>query len=300
MARRLDGETVVMTGATGTIGQVIAFELYGRGATLVLGVRSLAKGLSLQRQLEDQMGDKGRVDVLSLEMSSFPLIRGFAKSVVERHRSIKLLINAAATIESSRVSTLDDLEQCFGVNYMGHFLLTQLLVRRLRAAAPSRVVNITCSKDSKKRYQNWGSLMWSTHYDPLLAYNSSCRAMTLFSRELARRVNGMGITVLTADPGPFHSPLGQQLVRGFLARQILHLRSPASAALTPLYCALAPGLEIHTGECFQKRRKKTLLKKELEIQKEHALRLWRISMGILAIGICPFEKMARPNNRLHQ
>lgn len=214
MEQRTPGRTV-LTGASGTLGRPLAEQLLARGEELVLGVRSVEQGWALRRQLLASRPE-GEVHVLPLDLASLASVREFAAAVTERFESWDRLINNAAVITLRlRTLTEDRFEAQLGVNHLGHFALTGLLMPI--AAAQARVVTVSSLA------ARWGTirfhdLRWDHGYRPMRGYAASKLANLLFARELDRRLlaAGEGARSFAAHPGVVELAAGPAIQRAAL------------------------------------------------------------------------------------
>ncbi|MFD4736214.1 oxidoreductase [Streptomyces virginiae] len=252
------GRVAVVTGANSGIGYVTARELARRGASVVLACRSAARGRAAVIRLRAEV-PQARAEFLPLDLADLSSVREFATAYAQRHASLDLLINNAGVMALPYGRTADGFETQFGVNHLGHFALTGLLLPRLRAAAPgARIVNVSsgfhvlgridpddaglADAGAEHGYRRW------------IAYGRSKTANLLFTHELARRFTAAGspITAVAAHPGYASSNLhsgaskleGPTLTSWAAALGNAVLAQPTSSgALPTLYAATAPGVE---------------------------------------------------------
>lgn len=270
----------IVTGATSGIGTEIARGLATRGATVVLACRDLEKGKAVQAAISREAGNP-RVDVLRLDLASMASVREFAREFVARYPRLDVLVNNAGVFTRHRHLTPDGLEEQFQVNYLGPFLLTNLLLDVLKASAPSRIVNVG-SAAHKGGVIDFDDLQGAAMYTGFRAYSASKIALLLFTRELARRLDGSRVTVNCAHPGVIRTNLGRgEYPRAFeLFRPML--KAPQRGAETPLYLATAPGLDGVTGRYFAKRAEARSDPASLDTAV--ARRLWDVSTRLAGIN----------------
>lgn len=197
----LTGKTVVVTGANSGIGFYTALELAKAGADVVLGCRSSEKGLAAVAKVNVQA--PGRAVFLPLDLADFASIHAFAEAFKEAHGTLDVLINNAGVMAPpQRQLTLQGFELQFGVNFLGHFLLTALLLTPLMNAAAPRVIQISsvAHRDGKIAFED---LQSAQRHVPRTAYRQSKLAMLIFAKELQRRSDAgdWGILSLAAHPG---------------------------------------------------------------------------------------------------
>jgi retinol dehydrogenase 12 len=245
----------VVTGATSGIGEEIAVGLARQGARLALVGRSRERGeASLARARRD--GGAAEAELFLADLSSKASVRDLAARLGERYPAIRVLVNNAGVVNLRRVVTEDGLETTFAVNHLAYFQLTLLLLDRLRSAAPARVVNVA-SDAHKFGALDFSDLQNERRYRSMKVYGQSKSANILFTRELARRLAGSGVTVNCLHPGAVATRLGQQ--NGAFARLLTRalspfFRSPARGAETAIWLATDPGLGDTSGGYFFDRK----------------------------------------------
>ncbi len=293
------GRVCLVTGATSGIGRATAAGLARRGATVVLGAREAGRG---RRVLEEIRGETGNeaLELLVGDLSRLADVRGMAAEFKERHDRLHVLVNNAGTIFPARRRTEEGLETTFVVNHLAPFLLTNLLLDRLVAGAPARVVNVVSATHRLGRIDP-ASLPPRGEKGGLLAdwraYNRSKLATVLFTCELARRLEGTGVTVNCLHPGLVATNAGGEgrgllwgtvnryrggLVRLFLKLPRTFLLTPKEGARTSLFLACSPEVEGVTGRyfvgCVEARSSRTSYDRGL------AERLWRVDAEVVGLG----------------
>ncbi|MBA3455341.1 MAG: SDR family NAD(P)-dependent oxidoreductase [Deltaproteobacteria bacterium] len=210
MIRPLTDRVIVITGANIGIGHAAAAELARRGARLRLLCRSLAKASPVVDELRTIAGHP---DVLAIEcdLGSLASVRSAAQNVLARDEPLHVLINNAG-VAGQRGITSDGFELQFGVNHLGHFLLTTLLLDRLRASAPARIVHVASSNHRSARGIDWAAVRRPTaSISGVPEYDVSKLANVLFSAELARRLADSGVTSYAVNPGRVASNIWQRI-----------------------------------------------------------------------------------------
>ncbi len=210
MNRPLGDRVALITGANIGIGRAVAVDLARRGARLRLLCRSLSRAAPVVDELRMLAG---HADVIATEcdLGSFASVRTAAREVLARDEPLHLLINNAG-VAGQRGSTSDGFELTFGVNHLGHFLLTTLLLDRLRASAPARIVHVASSSHRGARQIDWDAVHRPTaSISGVPEYNVSKLANVLFSAELARRLVGTGVTSYAINPGRVASNIWQRV-----------------------------------------------------------------------------------------
>lgn len=199
---------------------------------------------------------------------------------------IDVLINNAGIYQCPYTKTEEGFEMQLGVNHLGHFLLTHLLLDLLKSSAPSRIV-VVSSKLYKYGQINFDDLNSTTNYNKAFCYSQSKLANLLFTGELARRLDGTGVTVNALTPGIVRTSLGRHIHIPLLARPLFKLaswlffKSPLEGAQTPLYLACSPDVEGLTGKCFANCEEEVLQPKATDDQA--AQRLWALSEDMVGL-----------------
>jgi NAD(P)-dependent dehydrogenase (short-subunit alcohol dehydrogenase family) len=266
----------VITGATSGIGKETAVALAKGGATVAVVCRTRDRGEAALAEIRRRAGHDG-VSLFVADLSSQRAIRAVAAELQATLPRIDVLVNNAGLALRDRLVTEDSFEHTFAVNHLAYFLLTRLLQPALLASAPARVVNVSSEA------HRWGSirfddLMGEAAYDGWKAYAQSKLANVLFTYELARRLDGTGVTANCLHPGLVGTAFasrGPSLIRllSRLARPLL--RSPASGAATSVYLASAPEVATVTGQYFAGRRARR--SSQASYDRALAARLWGVS-----------------------
>ena len=247
----LEGKTVLITGATGGIGLAAAVAMARQGAHLVLVGRNQTRGLDAISEIRRRAGSD-RAEFLRADFSSLAEVRRLALVLVAEDRPLHVLVNNAGTMNTSRKLTIDGFEEMFAVNHLAHFLLTRLLLPRLQACAPSRIVHVASNAHSFCKEIRWHDLSHEREFSAFPAYGHSKLANILFSNELARRLRGTGVTSNALHPGAVATGIGSN--NGIAGRVVPLLlkpffRSPARGAATTIYLASAAEVD-GDGEVF--------------------------------------------------
>jgi len=246
-AGSLIGRVCMVTGATGALGKATANAFAQRGARVVLVSRDEARGHAVVASVRQSSG-AGSVEALQGDLSDLRSVRNLAKSFGEEHDRLDVLVNAAAVFARKRIETGDGFELMFVTNFLGPFLLTNLLVPALRAGAPSRVITISAPTTTEL---DFADLQGNTRWRPLHAFGASKMADLLFTYALARRLEGTAVHANVLHPGVFKSDLMRDLaapVRFFVR---LASKPPEQAAEAVAYLASSPHLEGFTGRFFK-------------------------------------------------
>jgi len=197
---RLDGKTVIITGANTGIGKETATDLAKRNARVILACRSQEKGKKAEVDVRRESGNND-VNFRQLDLSSFTSIREFAKEVLEEESHVDILINNAAVAVCPYTKTEDGFEMQFGVNHLGHFLLTNLLLDRIKQAPEGRIVNVSSIAHTFCGPIDLDTINSEDKYGPYDSYNKSKLANVLFTKQLAKRLEGTNVTTNSLHPG---------------------------------------------------------------------------------------------------
>ena len=279
----IEGKLCVITGATSGIGLITAERLARQGARLVLVGRDPARGEAALAQIKAR-APRAEVSMHYADLSRLDALRTLAAGLNGLSR-IDVLINNAGAMFWRRQVTADGLERTFALNHMGYFVLTALLRDKLVASSPARIVNVASDAHRGARL-DFGDLQSTHSYGGMRAYSRSKLCNILFTRELARRLSGTGVTANCLHPGFVNSRFGDNnpgLV-GFgtrIAKQLLAI-SPERGAETPVYLASSPAVEGKSGGYYDQCAPKT---PSPEAQDDAAARrLWEESARIAGVS----------------
>jgi NAD(P)-dependent dehydrogenase (short-subunit alcohol dehydrogenase family) len=282
----MDGKVVVITGGNTGIGKEAAVGLAGLGARVVITSRNEERGRSARQEIAERSGSDS-VEVMSLDLASFRSIRSFAADALDRFDHLDVLVNNAGLILYRRAETEEGFEETFGVNHLGHFLLTDLLLERLRARAASRVVVVSShAHKGARRGLDFDDLQSEHKYKWMNAYSKSKLANIYFARELSRRLDGSGVTVNALHPGFVRSEFGRGGdLGGIYGWGIKYLASPFAispekGARTTIYLASSPDVDGVSGGYFYKC--KPTAPSTVAQDDDAASRLWNASEKLVA------------------
>jgi len=246
----------VVTGATSGIGKATALGLARLGGTVVLACRDPTRGEAAQREIVQASGNP-HVTLMIVDLASQASIIAFTEEFNQDYRRLDALVNNAGVYTKERKTTVDGLEEQFAVNYLGGFLLTHLLLDQLTASSPSRIVNVSSSAHKGAKI-DFDDLQGERKYRGYRAYGQSKLAQVLFTVELAKRLEGTGITVNCCHPGVVRTDLGL-MDTGKLVRFVrMFFKSPAKGAETPIFLVTSPSVGTLTGQYFVNRQVKAL------------------------------------------
>jgi NAD(P)-dependent dehydrogenase (short-subunit alcohol dehydrogenase family) len=281
----MQGKVVVVTGSNVGIGLETAVGVAAQEATTVLACRNQAKAEAAAKEVTQRTWNDD-VHVVPLDLADLASVRKAADEILTRWDRLDVLVNNAGGTWSVRQETVQGFEYTFGVNHLGHFFLTNLLLDRLRAAGPSRVVNVTSvGHHAARRGMRFDDLQSEKHYEAMEAYCRSKLANVLFTRQLAKRLEGTGVTANAVHPGSVRSSFGMDGdLHGFMNFGMRIARpfeiSPKRGARTSLYLATSPDVAIKTG-MYWVRSKPGHMSRQAR-NEEAARRLWDESERLLA------------------
>ena len=269
----LKNKTAIITGATSGIGRVTAIDIAREGARMVLPVRNIEKGKALKDEIEKETGNTN-VEIMHCNLASLDSVRQFAKDFQKKHDKLHLLVNNAGLWETKRKESDDGIEMNFAVNHLAPFLMTNLLLDTIKKSAPARIISVasTAHKYGKMRFndpegkKSWGSMQ---------SYAQSKLANILFTRRLARDLEGSGVTANCLHPGVVNTQLFSKLPGVIQKISSLFMITPEKGAQTSIYLATSPDVENITGEYFDKRKiaKTTAHARDMQV----ADTLWEVS-----------------------
>jgi NAD(P)-dependent dehydrogenase (short-subunit alcohol dehydrogenase family) len=236
----------LITGANTGIGRVTARELAKQGMHVFVACRSRARTQELFDEIAAVAPD-AKVEWLALDLASFKSIRQCAQAFLARGLPLHLLVNNAG-LAGAKGLTEDGFELAFGVNHLGHFLLTKLLLERIKSSAPARIVTVASRAHYRARGFDWKAVREPTRTASAIAeYGVSKLANVLFSAELGRQLQGTGVTTYSLHPGVVASDVWRSVPWPLRSVIKLFMISPEKGAATTLHCASAAGLSEETG-----------------------------------------------------
>ncbi|NRA07980.1 MAG: SDR family oxidoreductase [Myxococcales bacterium] len=280
----LAGRNCIVTGATSGIGQATAVALAARGASLGLLCRDLGKGERTLERIRTQT-DNGEIRLFRADLESQAQVRAVAAEILDAFPRIHLLLNNAGVVNLHYSETVDGIETVFAVNHLACFLLTQLLLERLRESAPARIVNVASHAHKFVGQIDFEDPGHREKYASMRVYGLSKLANILFTRELARRLAGSGVTANSLHPGAVATGLGAN--NGGWAKALtrtlgLFFNSPEKGAATSLFVATAPELEGVTGRYFARCRETSTSAAGQD--DDAAARLWELSEELTGLA----------------
>ena len=276
------GRAVLVTGGTGGIGKATATGLAALGARVGIVGRDRQRGAAAAADIQAASRNPA-VDVFAADLSAQAEVRRLAEQVLTAYPRIDVLVNNVGGFWAHRHPTVDGLERTFAVNHLAPFLLTTLLLDRLEASAPARVVTVSSGAQATGRI-DFDDLQGERNYSGQRSYAQSKLANVMFTYELARRLDGSGVTATALHPGVVRTSFGAEdqsgmVVVGRLARPFM--RTPAQGAVTSVYLASSPEVEGVTGRYFANRKPRSSNRSSYDTAA--AARLWRLSADLVGL-----------------
>jgi len=247
----MQGKVCLITGGTSGIGKSTAHELARMGATVVIVGRNAQKTSQVVEEIRQASGNNA-VDSLLADLSSQREVRRLANEFKSKYSHLHVLLNNAGAVFMRRQLSVDGIEMTFALDHLASFLLTNLLLDKIKASAPARIINVSSGAHTSGKIE-FDNLQGERNYSSR-AYGNSKLATILFTMELARRLEGTGVTVNALHPGFAATGFGKNNP-GFLMKIIravvpLIARSPAKGAETSIYLASSPEVQSITGKYF--------------------------------------------------
>ena len=282
-SRPMAGKTVLVTGGTAGIGKATALGLAAMGAHVAITGRDPARTEAAAGEIHATGG--GQVDVFVADLSSQSEVRRLADEVRQRLSRIDVLVNNAGGYWNTRHVTVDGLEHTFALNHLAPFLLTNLLLDRLKHSAPARVVTVSSHAHAEGRI-DFDDLQGERSYSGARAYNQSKLANVLFTYELARKLQATPVTANALHPGVVNTSFGTEDPAGVQRLLVPFMRpfmkTPAQGAATPIHLASAPDLEQVTGRYFANSKPKKSSQRSYD--EATAARLWQVSADLVGLS----------------
>jgi NAD(P)-dependent dehydrogenase (short-subunit alcohol dehydrogenase family) len=261
--RDLASQTYIITGANCGIGFTTAQQLAQQGATVVLACRARARGEEAHERIRVDLSD-AKIEVRELDLANLDSVRRFVRDFEADHDELHGLVNNAGVMNTPKGKTADGFETQFGTNHLGHFLLTELLLDRLKRSRPARIVNLSSAYHDRAQGRegviDFDDLHFETRaYDGWRAYAQSKLANVLHARELAARLEGTGVTAVSVHPGWVKTRLIRHTIPVWLQNALGPLlRSRGlidvwEGSQTTLHALLAEDIPRHNGAFFSQR-----------------------------------------------
>jgi NAD(P)-dependent dehydrogenase (short-subunit alcohol dehydrogenase family) len=285
-ARWMTGKHVLVTGGTGGIGKATAVGLAALGARVGITGRDRVRGEAAAADIRAASGNPA-VDVFTADLSSQAQVRRLAGVVLDAYPRLDVLVNNVGGFWAHRHVTADGLEHTFALNHLAPFLLTHLLLDRLTVSAPARVVTVSSGAHATGRI-DFADPQGSAGYSGQRAYTASKLANVMFTYELARRLDGTGVTATVLHPAVVRTNFGaedQAGIRLILPLVRPFLKSPAAGAATTIYLASSAQVDGVTGRYFANRKPKASAKASYDTAM--AERLWQVSADLVGLTAVP-------------
>lgn len=278
----MHGKVAMVTGATSGLGLVTARALAQQGARVIVVGRDADRGAATVRHIQQETGNPA-VELLVADLAIQAQVRRLASEVQTRFPHLEVLVNNAGALFTRRMLSLDGLEMTFALNHLGYFLLTNLLLDTLKTSPSARIVNVS-SEAHRGAQINLADLQGAQRYSSWRAYARSKLANLLFTYELARRLEGSGITANAVHPGFVATNFGRNNggVHALLWR-VLHVAAitPEQRAETIIYLAISPEVEGLTGRYFVKKHAVESSKEFYDSTVAH--HLWQVSVELTGL-----------------
>jgi len=273
----MPSKTMLVTGATDGIGMQTAIDLARLGHHVLIHGRSQARGECLVGHIRQTI-QHAQVELVLADLAQMAQVRALAQDILDKYPRLDVLINNAGVFQDTRTLTGDGFETTFAVNHLAPFLLTNLLLERLKASAPSRIISVSSGTHRGGQIE-WDNLQGERHYSGYDAYSRSKLANVLFAFALARRLKGTGVTSNALHPGVISTKL---LHAGWKSAGGADLERGAE---TSVMLATDPAVEGITGRYFDNRREaaSSPATQDIRLQEE----LWRVSAGMVGLEAEP-------------
>ncbi|KAL8611962.1 hypothetical protein ACOMHN_062591 [Nucella lapillus] len=243
----MENKTVIVTGANCGIGEATALEMAKRHARVILACRDVSAAEGAEKYIRRHT-TKGELVIRKLDLASLASVREFCAKILSEESHIDVLVNNAGVFQCPYTRTEDGFEMQMGVNHFGHFLLTNLLLDKIKQSAPSRIIVVSSSLH-KRGTIKFEDIHSEKSYDRRKGYSNSKLANTLFARELSEHLKGTGVNVFCVHPGIVASNLGRHVMNKWLKRLLMPiavlfgLKTAEEGCQTIVYCAVAKELE---------------------------------------------------------
>ena len=269
----IKGKVCIVTGANSGIGKETALALAGMGATVIMVVRSIERGEKAKKEILSQT-TTASIDLMTCDMSSMESIRNFAAEFKQKYTRLDVLINNAGAVFNKREVTAEGFERTLAVNYLGPFLLTNELLPLLKASAPSRIINVSSGLHKSGKI-DLNDLQSARNYKGMGVYSNAKLMVIMFTYELARRLEGTGVTVNLLEPGFVATNLGKNsgsLRSNIMFKLVRPMQTNAKkGAETSIYLASSEEIKDTTGKCFAKKQETATAPTSYDKQLQKAL-----------------------------
>jgi len=268
MTSELAGKNFVITGANTGIGKITAADLARRGARVILACRSQSKTQPVIDEIKYETRNES-VEFVALDLGDLGSVRAAAAEIIAKNIPLHGLINNAGLV--ARGQTKDGFELTFGTNHLGHYLFTRLLLDRLREAGSARIVNVSSNSHFRARSIDWDAQTRPTRSVTAVSeYEVSKLANVLFTKELARRLEGTGITTYAVHPGVVATDVWRRIPPPFRWLVKRFMLTPEQGAQSTIVAATDPALATHSGRYYTvggKEKEPNKVSLDVELQK---------------------------------
>ncbi len=281
----MTGKVCIVTGGNSGIGKEAAKGLVALGAAVVIICRDKSKGEAALSEIRS--AGNGSAELIVADISSLAQVRAAADEFGRTRSRLDVLVNNAGVILTKRLVSPEGYEKTLATNHLGHFLLTNLMLNTLKKSAPSRIINVSSEAHRGARI-DFEDIQGEKQYSTYKAYSQSKLANVLFSYELARRLEGTGITVNSIHPGVVRTGFGHDT--GGMLSAVIHIGSPffmsaKRSAKAIVYLASSPEVATVTGKYFSKSKVGKSSKESYD--EEAAKRLWDVSEELTGLPFRP-------------
>jgi len=267
----MNGKIAIVTGASAGMGRQISLELARAGVTVVMVCRDRERGQAAVADVRERSGNAG-AELLLADLSSQQSIRSAVSEFQSHHQQLHLLVNNVGVSLPRRTETVDGIETVLATNHLAPFLVTNLLLATLKASAPSRIVTVSSGGQAMARL-NLDDLQSSRSYSEIAAYNQTKLLNLMFTYELARRLEGTGVTANAVEPGFVRTNMKVPFPFSFFS----FMRVPVEkGALPTVHVATSPALDGVSGKFFSKSGVE-IKSAKISYDEDAARRLWLIS-----------------------
>ena len=280
----MKGKVCIVTGANSGIGKETTIALVGMGATVIMVVRNKERGEKAKHEIISRIA-KSSIDLMICDMSSMTSIRKFAAEFKQKYTQLDVLVNNAGAVFNSREITAEGFERTLAVNYLGPFLLSNELLPLLKGTAPSRIINLSSGLHKSGKI-DLNDLQSAKNYKGMRDYSNAKLMVIMFTYELARRLEGTGVTANVLEPGFAATNLGKNsgsLRSAVMFKLVRPMQTNAKkAAETSIYLASSDEVRNTTGKCFAKKQETATapVSYDVQLQKE----LWDKTNNLLGLA----------------
>ncbi|HEX6710800.1 MAG TPA: SDR family oxidoreductase [Rubrobacter sp.] len=278
----MGGKTVLITGGTSGIGKATAVALAAMGANVVITGRNAERGVAA---VEEIKGQSTNAELILADLCVQDEVRRLAETFLARHDRLDVLVNNAGVVLSKRTETPDGIETTLAINHLAPFLLTNLLLDRLKESAPSRVITVS-SEAQRWGSMDFGDLQSRRRYRGFPVYGMTKLANIMFTYELAERLRGKGVTANCLHPGSVGTNFGQNN-RGAMALFFRtfkpFMRSPEQGADTLIWLASSPEVDGVSGKYFSDR--KEIEAQDIAYDPDVRRTLWEVSEDLTGLKV---------------